>query len=199
MLQRVIYRWGRRTEGERDVNKQTYTVKDSEMCQGGKSWGLGQCLFFDKHLFTGSQFQVGSSYLHLFSSPRIIYWTTQIGLCMRRRVKIKGTGCAERQEDMSSWAGTSQGINSWIVQKPCSRKLPPASAQLLLPQVLQGAEAAEELWVQRKEVHTAAARLNFADPVLTSHSTANSKWLVWICLAFSKSGCSYLSDTLLSK
>lgn len=168
------------------------------MCQGGETWSLGQSLFFDTQLFSGSQFQVGSSYLQLFSSPWIIYWTTQTGLCMRR-VKIKGTGCAERQGAISSWAGTSQGINSWVLQKPCSRKLPPASAWLLLPQVLQGTEAAEEMWVQRKEVHTAAARLNFADPVLTSHSTANSKWLVWICLAFSKSGCSYLSDTLLSK
>lgn len=195
MLQKVIYKQGRRTEGERDVNKQTfYTVKDSEMCQGGETCSLDQSLFFDTHLFSGSQFRIGSSYLDLFSSPWIIYWTTQLGLCMRRRVKIKGTGCAERQGAISSWAGTS-----WILQKPCSRKLPPASARLLLPQVLQGAEAAEDMRVQRKEVHTAATRLNFADLVLTSHSTANSKWLVWICRAFSKSGCSYLSDTLLSK
>lgn len=61
---------------------------------------------------------------------------------------------------------------------PAGALLPPASPGLLLLQVLKGVEAVEETWVQRKEVHAAAARLNFTDLVLTSHSTTNSKWLV---------------------
>lgn len=63
----------RKKDRRRDVNKLSTTVKDSDMCQEVEAWGLGQFLFFDTHLFSGSQFQVGSSYLQQFSSPWIIY------------------------------------------------------------------------------------------------------------------------------
>lgn len=81
---------------------------------------------------------------------------------------------------------------------PAEALLPPASPGLLLLQLLQGVGAAEETRVQRKEVHAAAARLNFTDLVLTSHGTTNSKWLVGFALPFLNQAA-HISDTLLGK
>lgn len=159
------------------------------MCQEGETWDLGQSQFFDAHLFNGSQFYIGSSFLHLFSNLWIIFWPTQIGQCMKKRG-------LNMQKDKRLSGLDLAPVGASIIES-CRSSAPSCITRAAVTAGSEGSGGCRGDVVQRKEVHAAAAHLNFTDLVFTSHSTTNSKWLVWFALPFLNQAAR-ISDTLLS-
>lgn len=153
------------------------------MCQEGETWDFGQSQFFDAHLFNGSQFYIGSSFLHLFSNLLIIFWPTQIGQCMKKRG-------LNMQKDKRLSGLDLAPVGASIIES-CRSSAPSCITRAAVTAGSEGSGGCRGD-VGTKEGSSCCScppELYWPGVHLPQHNKLQMAGL--ICLAFSKSGCSY--------